>query len=31
MLLLHHYWIAFAFTILGFAALFAWHQREVEG
>jgi cytochrome c oxidase subunit 1/cytochrome c oxidase subunit I+III len=31
MLLLHHYWIAFGFTVLGFAALFAWHQKEVEG
>jgi cytochrome c oxidase subunit 1/cytochrome c oxidase subunit I+III len=31
MLLLHHYWVAFGFTVLGFAALFAWHAREVDG
>jgi cytochrome c oxidase subunit 1/cytochrome c oxidase subunit I+III len=31
MLLLHHYFIALGFIVLGLLALFAWHHKEVSG
>jgi hypothetical protein len=30
MLLLHHYWIAVAFGVLGGLALLAWHEKEAH-
>jgi hypothetical protein len=31
MLLLHHYWIALGFVMVGALVLFSWHRKEVEG